>query len=53
MPRPWSGVTSSRRPASDGGIFALQDPLTGEQLKLVYDDIDFTRTIDGYGFFPT
>jgi hypothetical protein len=22
-----------------------------EQLKLVFDDVDFTRTIDGYGFF--
>jgi len=38
--------------AANAGIFALEDPLTGEQLKLVYDDIDFTRTIDGYGFFP-
>ncbi len=38
--------------AADGGVFALEDPLTGESLKLIYDDIDFTRTIDGYGFFP-
>jgi hypothetical protein len=22
-----------------------------EQLKLVFDDVDFTRTVDGYGFF--
>ena len=35
-----------------GGLFALQDPLDGAQLKLAYDGIDFTRTIDGYGFFP-
>ena len=30
----------------------LEDPLNGESLKLVFDGIDFTRTIDGYGFFP-
>ena len=37
---------------ANGGLFALQDPLDGAQLKLAYDGIDFTRTIDGYGFFP-
>ncbi|HEV3179089.1 MAG TPA: hypothetical protein VGZ05_01360 [Steroidobacteraceae bacterium] len=37
---------------ANSGIFPLQDPLNGEQLKLVFDAIDFTRTIDGYGFFP-
>ena len=37
---------------ANNGIFPLDDPLNGEQLKLVFDDIDFTRTIDGYGFFP-
>ena len=37
---------------ANGGSFALQDPLDGAQLKLAYDGIDFTRTIDGYGFFP-
>jgi hypothetical protein len=37
---------------ANNGIFALDDPLNGEHLKLSYDDIDFTRTIDGYGFFP-
>jgi len=31
----------------------LDDPRNGDHLKLAYDDIDFTRTIDGYGFFPT
>jgi YHS domain-containing protein len=36
----------------NGGLFALQDPLDTAQLKLAYDGIDFTRTIDGYGFFP-
>ena len=35
-----------------GGTFAFEDPLNGEHLKLAYDDVDFTRTIDGYGFFP-
>ncbi len=37
---------------ANGGIFPLDDPLNGDHLKLAYDDIDFTRTIDGYGFFP-
>jgi YHS domain-containing protein len=37
---------------ANGGIFPLDDPLNGEHLKLAYDGIDFTRTIDGYGFFP-
>jgi YHS domain-containing protein len=37
---------------ANGGIFPFDDPLNGEHLKLSYDDVDFTRTIDGYGFFP-
>ena len=37
---------------ANGGLFPLQDPLDGAQLKLASDGIDFTRTIDGYGFFP-
>jgi len=37
---------------ANNGVFPLEDPLNGAQLKLVYDGIDFTRTIDGYGFFP-
>jgi YHS domain-containing protein len=40
------------RTAANNGAFPLQDPLDGTQLKLVFDGIDFTRTIDGYGFFP-
>ncbi|HYB34244.1 MAG TPA: hypothetical protein VED45_12565 [Steroidobacteraceae bacterium] len=40
------------RTKANGGIFPLEDPLNGEQLKLIFDGIDFTRTIDGYGFFP-
>lgn len=37
---------------ANNGIFPFDDPLNGEHLKLAYDDVDFTRTIDGYGFFP-
>jgi YHS domain-containing protein len=37
---------------ANNGVFPLEDPLDGAQLKLVFDGIDFTRTIDGYGFFP-
>ncbi len=37
---------------ADSGLFLFQDPLNGEPLKLSYEDVDFTRTIDGYGFFP-
>jgi YHS domain-containing protein len=37
---------------ANSGAFPLVDPLNGEQLKLAFDGIDFTRTIDGYGFFP-
>jgi YHS domain-containing protein len=38
--------------AANGGLFPIEDALTGDQLKLAYDGVDFTRTIDGYGFFP-
>jgi YHS domain-containing protein len=37
---------------ANGGLFPFVDPLNGETLKLAFDGIDFTRTIDGYGFFP-
>jgi YHS domain-containing protein len=40
------------RSKSNNGAFPYEDPLTGAQLKLSFDGIDFTRTIDGYGFFP-
>lgn len=40
------------RTQAGGGVFALTDPLDGTALKLVFDGIDFTRTLDGYGFFP-
>jgi len=42
----------SAKTAAGGGVFAMTDPLDGEHLKLAFDAIDFTRTIDGYGFFP-
>ncbi|HVO48995.1 MAG TPA: hypothetical protein VMT29_21940 [Steroidobacteraceae bacterium] len=38
--------------AANGGVYPHEDELTGEPLKLAFDGIDFTRTIDGYGFFP-
>lgn len=37
---------------ANGGIFPMDDALDGDHLKLAFDGIDFTRTIDGYGFFP-
>ena len=37
---------------ANGGVYPLEDALNGEKLKLAFDGIDFTRTIDGYGFFP-
>jgi len=37
---------------ANGGVYPLEDALTGEKLQLAFDGVDFTRTIDGYGFFP-
>jgi hypothetical protein len=37
---------------ANNGAFPFEDPLHGAHLQLTYDDVDFTRTIDGYGFFP-
>ena len=42
----------AERIKAGNGVFKFTDPLNGEELKLAYDEIDFTRTIDGYGFFP-
>jgi hypothetical protein len=42
----------AKKTQANNGIFPLEDPLNGEHLKLALDDIDFTRTLDGYGFFP-
>ena len=38
--------------AANGGVYPYEDELNGEPLKLAFDGVDFTRTIDGYGFFP-
>ena len=32
--------------------FIVNDPVTASSIPLVYEKVDFTRTIDGYGFFP-
>jgi YHS domain-containing protein len=45
-------ATIDARLKANNGIFPIDDPLNGEHLKLSYDDVDFTRTLDGYGFFP-
>jgi hypothetical protein len=45
-------TTITAKTKGTNGVFLLDDPLNGEHLKLIYDDVDFTRTIDGYGFFP-
>jgi len=37
---------------ANGGVFPLMDPRNGDHLKLAFDGIDFTRTLDGYGYFP-
>lgn len=37
---------------ANGGVFPFVDSLNGDSLKLAFDGVDFTRTIDGYGFFP-
>jgi YHS domain-containing protein len=37
---------------ANGNLFAIEDALTGNHLKLAYDGIDFTRTLEGYGYFP-
>jgi hypothetical protein len=37
---------------ANSGAFPFEDPLNGDRLNLSFDGVDFTRTIDGYGFFP-
>jgi hypothetical protein len=44
--------TVGAKTKANNGVFPLDDSRNGAHLKLVFDDIDFTRTIDGYGFFP-
>jgi hypothetical protein len=38
--------------AKTGGAFVVNDPVTASSIPLVYDKVDFTRTLEGYGFFP-
>jgi len=45
-------TTIEAKTKANDGLYPLEDPLHGDHLKLAFDDIDFTRTIDGYGFFP-
>ena len=40
------------RSATNGGAFVVDDPVTDSSVPLVYDKVDFTRTLAGYGFFP-
>ena len=40
------------RSAAHGGLFVVDDPVTDTSVPLVYDKVDFTRTLAGYGFFP-
>lgn len=35
-----------------GGIYPFNDSVTGKRLELVYEKIDFMRTLHGYGYFP-
>ena len=37
---------------ANGGDYPFVDARNGQHLTLAFDGIDFTRTIDGYGFFP-
>jgi len=36
----------------NNGIYFVHDSATGEKLPLKYKNIDFMRTLHGYGFFP-
>lgn len=38
--------------AKNGGVFVVDDPVTNTSVPLIYENVDFTRTLDGYGFFP-
>ena len=38
--------------AKNGGVFVFDDPVTNTSVPLIYENVDFTRTLDGYGFFP-
>lgn len=36
-----------------GGTFPLRDAILGRNLDLIYDEIDFSRRLHGYGYFPS
>lgn len=38
--------------SENNGRYLVHDALTGNKLALVYQKIDFMRTLHGYGFFP-
>jgi len=38
---------------ANGGSFPLRDAILGRDLKLTYDEIDFSRRLHGYGYFPS
>lgn len=38
--------------AKNGGVYIIHDPVTATSIPLVYEKVDFTRTLEGYGFFP-
>ena len=39
--------------ADNGDVFPLRDAILGRDLKLQFDEIDFTRSLHGYGYFPS
>ncbi|MBL1319981.1 MAG: hypothetical protein COA63_002825 [Methylophaga sp.] len=39
--------------AAHGGVFPLRDAILGRDLQLTYNEIDFTRKLHGYGYFPS
>jgi hypothetical protein len=45
-------TTIEAQTKANDGLYPVEDALHGDHLKLAFDDVDFTRTIDGYGFFP-
>jgi YHS domain-containing protein len=38
--------------SKNAGVYPLFDPVSGQHLKLVFDHVDFVRTLAGYGYFP-
>lgn len=38
---------------SNDGVFPLRDAILGRDLKLNFTEIDFTRRLHGYGYFPS